>query len=666
MTFILGLLLIAGCGRGPSKLELPSLIGDNMLVQQKTNVAIWGRALKGSTIHIAPSWTNEYIAKAGDDKLWKVMIPSPEAGGPYTLKISASDTTVTINNILSGDVWFCSGQSNMEMPMEGWPPNDTIMFSARTIAEANIPDIRLFIVQRRVSGEPLDNCTGKWMICTPENVKQFSATGFFFGLKLHNELKQPVGLIESSWGGTPSEAWTSAGALEGAGEFVQQMKEIKESAPLISTYQAWLAGHRQQEIKPGDDKYSDLDFNDKMVPAVSFDDSSWPVMNLPELFETAIGDFDGAVWFRKMLEIPASLAGKDLLLSLGPVDDMDRTWFNGEVVGSTMISGAWQVDRNYRIPGKLVTKGTNVISVRVLDTGGGGGIYGKKGSMKLTVAGTKQAVADIEGEWKYQPVAELADGKFYLFDPVKNDYFAQKKPVSIGPGSPASLYNGMVNPVKEYKIKGAIWYQGEANVGRAGQYARIFPLMIRNWRETWNEGEFPFYFVQIAPYIYSGIDSTELAPLREAQTKALELPKTGMVVTLDVATVNNIHPPFKKDVGERLANLALVNDYGKKAAVAGPKLKSLVRDGRIIKVSFENTGSGLKAAKQPLTGFELAGRDKKFGKAHATIVKDQVWVDLPGIKEPCFVRYCWRNGDVATLFGGDGLPAEQFSAGLEK
>ena len=663
LTFLSAFLILSGCGRGPSKLELPSLIGDNMLLQQNAEATIWGRAVKGQTIRIKPSWGNEISTRAGEDNKWKVKIPSPATGGPYTMQIEASDTSIMIQNILCGEVWFCSGQSNMEMPLEGWPPKDTIMYSAETIRTANIPEIRLFNVQKRVSGKPLDVCTGKWEVCSPGSVKQFSATAFFFGRKVHEQLKVPVGLIESAWGGTPSEAWTSSRALIGAGEFVSEINAIKESAPLLASYQTWLQGHKQLPLKPaGDDQWRDLDFGDSAAISSEFDDSSWPVMNLPSLFEKSTGDFDGAVWFRKKIEVPASFKGRDLILSLGPIDDMDCTWFNGELVGSTQTSGQWQNDRNYNVPGKLVKAGSNSIAVRVLDTQGGGGIWGNAGSMKVSLRNNPNEKISIEGEWKYQPVAQLEGNKFYIFDLSKNDFFSNKRPVTVGPNTPSSLFNGMLNPVRNYAIKGAIWYQGEANVGRADQYSKIFPLMIRDWRETWNIGDFSFYFVQIAPYVYSNADSTDLPLLREAQTKVLELPKTGMVVTLDIATVMNIHPPFKKEVGERLACLALSGDYGKQAKCSGPVLRSVVRDGRILKLQFDNTGTGLKAKNNLLSEFEIAGQNMKFVKASAEIRKNEVWVESRLVSEPVTVRYCWRNGAVASLFNSDGLAASQFMA----
>jgi sialate O-acetylesterase len=660
---LLFVLLASACQKGPSGLRLPSILSDNMLLQQKTDAAIWGKANPGQKITITPSWGTEATAKAGKDGKWSVNIPTPEAGGPYTIVISAADSTITIGNILVGEVWVCSGQSNMEMPIQGWPPKDTIMGSAKTIASAILPNIRLFNVTKKTSGEPLDDCTGKWEICNPETVRPFSATGFFFGKKLYEKLNVPVGLIETAWGGTPSESWTSADVLTNAGEFVKDLAAMKESLPLQSQYQKFLDGHKKVEVKPaGDDQWKNLSFGDEAAALSEFNDAEWPAMTLPGQFEKVMGDFDGAVWFRRSINIPETFKGKDLILSLGPIDDMDCTYFNGKAVGSTEVSGLWQVSRNYEIPASLVKAGQNSIAVRVLDTQGGGGIWGQPGSMKVSVKNGKQTPLDISGEWKYQPAAELDGNMFYIFDIAKSEYSGVKKPKALGPSSPAVLFNGMINPIVNYSIKGAIWYQGEANVGRADQYARIFPMMIQNWRDSWKEKDFPFYFVQIAPYVYSGIDSTESVLLRESQAKSLATPNTGMVVTLDIATVMNIHPPYKTEVGNRLAALALNNDYGIKTPCAGPVYKSVVTDGRVIKVNFENTGSGLVSKNDFIPEFEIAGKDGVFVSAVAKIVNNEVWVSSPKVMEPAIVRYCWRNGAVGTLFNSDGLPASEFSA----
>ena len=664
-VLLLFALLVFSCQKGPSGLKLPSVLGDNMLLQQKTDASVWGKANPGQKITVTASWGSEKSIKAGKDGKWLVKLATPAAGGPFSIDVKASDTTITIKNVLTGEVWVCSGQSNMEMPVQGWPPADTIMNSANAIRTADLPEMRLFIVPRKVSGTPLDDCDGKWMVCNPETVRQFSATGFFFGRKLHEALKIPVGLLESTWGGTPSEAWTSGEALSNAGEFVKEMTAIKESLPLVDQYQAFLEKHKKVDVKPaGPDQYKNLGLDDEAAAGQSFDDSSWSIMKLPGLFESVIGDIDGVVWFRKTINIPASMAGKDLMLSLGPIDDMDCTWVNGQQVGATEESGLWKTDRNYTIPAKLVKEGPVVIAVRVLDTGGGGGIWGAPGSMKLSLKNNSKAALDISGDWKCQVSAVLIDGKFYMFDMSKNEYSSVKKPVSIGPSSPASLYNGMISPIINYTIKGAIWYQGEANVGRADQYARIFPLMINNWRDEWQEKNFPFYFVQIAPYVYSGADSTESVLLREAQAKSLSTPATGMVVTLDIATPQNIHPPYKIPVGERLAALALNNDYGIKTPCAGPLFKTMVADGNILKISFDNTGTGLASKEKTITEFEIASKDGRFVRADAKIVNNEVWVSSPAVKAPSKVRYCWRNAANGTLLNSDGLPAAEFSSGL--
>lgn len=654
-------LALAGCQKGKNRFELPSLIGNNMVLQQKSNVNIWGKANPGQKVRISASWNASSTAKAGEDGKWITRIATPEAGGPYTMTITSKDTRHTINNILIGEVWFCSGQSNMEMPLAGWPPKDTIMYSAKTIASASIPEIHLFIIQKKVANEPLEDCTGKWEVCSPESVNQFSATAFFFGKKLNEELRIPVGLIESAWGGTPSEAWTSSGALEGAGEYVQDIKAIKESASIQSDYQKWLDSHRQVNLSAeGDNLFKNLDFGDEEISSAGYDDSSWPAIKLPAQFETVTGDFDGVVWFRKKIDIPAGMKGKDLVLSLGPIDDMDRTYFNGKLVGSTEESNKWQLERNYSIPKDIVKEGSNFIAVRVIDPQGGGGIYGKPELMKLSAkAGGKDQVT-LAGDWRFEPVAEYIGNKFYVFDIKRNEFQNAKRPKPIGPNSPTSLFNGMVYPAVNYQIKGAIWYQGEANVGRADQYSKIFPLMINDWRNSWGIKDFPFYFVQIAPYVYSGVDSTESAYLREAQTRALELPNTGMAVTLDIATVMNIHPPFKKEVGDRLANLALAKDYGKNVRFSGPVYKSMKTEGKIIKISFDNITGNLTARDNKPAEFEIAGKDGKYVKAESKIEGNEVWVSSPKISEPVSVRYCWHNGSVASLFDSDGTAVRQF------
>jgi sialate O-acetylesterase len=660
-TLLLTLILTIVSCQTRSDLKLPSLIGDNMLLQQKTNVKIWGKANPGSKINVSASWNADGQSIAGKDGKWSVALTTPAAGGPFTLAISGSDTTIIVKNVLVGEVWFCSGQSNMEMPLAGWPPSDTIMHSSATIAAASIPEIRLFNVQKKISGEQIDECTGKWEVSTPSTVPPFSATAYFFGKKLHDDLHVPVGLIESAWGGTPSESWTSSESLENVGEFIAEIKAIKTSAPLQVNYQKWLNTLKKVELKPaGIDQWKDLNFNDENLQSEEYNDNKWQLMVLPTYFEKIIGEFDGAVWFRKIVDLPQNMTGKDLILSLGPIDDMDRTYFNGKLIGSTEISGFWKAERNYEIPGSLVKAGANLIAVRIIDNQGNGGIYGTPEKMKLSLKSDPDVFVPLKGDWKYQPVAELIGGKFYIYDISKYDMQAQNRPVNLGPGTPSVLFNGMVSPVLPYQIRGAIWYQGESNVGRATQYSKIFPTMIQNWRTAWGIKDFPFYFVQIAPYVYSGIDSTESAYLREAQESALKLPNTGMVVTLDIATVMNIHPPFKKEVGERLALLALNNDYGMKNQCIGPVYKSMKVEAGTIVIQFDYAEEGLIVKKNKISEFEIAGKDGRYVKADIKISNNKVVVFSHSVKDPVSVRYCWRNGADPSLFNKAGMPAWQF------
>jgi sialate O-acetylesterase len=659
MLFLM-LPLISQAQNAPAKLKLPALIGDNMLLQQKTNAKIWGKAAPGQKIQVTASWKANGEAVTGKDGKWQVELSTPAAGGPYTMTIASNDTMININNVLIGEVWLCSGQSNMEMPLAGWPPNDTIEHSKSAISAAANNHIRLFNVQRALAYEPLDECTGKWEVCNTSTVQSFSATAYFFGRTLYDELKIPIGLIESTWGGTPVEAWTSAPSLETSGEFKKDLSEMRESAPKAKEYMAWIENHKQVEVKnvPDNVKWLNLNFNDEACSKPDFDDSGWHVMNLPGLWENTIGEFDGVVWFRKTVEIMQQMSGQNLLLSLGPIDDMDRVYFNGELVGAGEINGIYQVNRVYEVPAKLVKQGVNTIAVRVVDNQGGGGMWGKKDQMVLS--GKDNVSLNIAGDWKYLPVAEYMDGRFYLYDISKLEFFSKPQFKGLSPYLPVVLFNAMINPLLPYQIKGAIWYQGEANVGRAEQYTKLFPLMIQDWRKAWNIENFPFYYVQIAPYNYSHKDSTESAFLRESQTKAMKVSNTGMVVTLDIGNVNNIHPMNKLDVGKRLANWALAKNYGKNIPYLGPVYKSMKREGNSIKLQFDFTEGGLVAKDGKLKEFEVAGKDGKYVPASAKIVNNEVIVSSPVVSSPESVRYCWRNGAEASLFNGAGLPASVF------
>lgn len=624
-------------------IKLPSIFSDNMVLQQKSNVPVWGWASPGEQIKVTGTWDKEMkTTRAGKDGKWMIRLQTPGAGGPYTITIKGAES-LTLHNVLIGEVWVCSGQSNMEMPVSGWP-GAPILNSKAEINAANYPAIRMFTVSRDVALTPQQDCKGSWASCSPQTVPSFSATAYFFGRELYRKLKVPIGLIHTSWGGTVAEAWTSEGALRKLGDFNGALNKQDSIVPHLQEMKA----QDTRNLKVWEESVAKINTR---YAEESFDDAGWNAMQLPVKWESAgLPDFDGVVWFRKVVEVPASWAGKDLQLDLGPVDDQDITWFNGQKIGAIMEDGYWAKDRSYKVPGPLVKAGRNVIAVRVLDTRGNGGIDGDAKQMGLYPAGMEEEKISLAGNWRYK--AAIQKPQMHLTD---------------NPNMPAVLYNGMIAPLVPYAIRGAIWYQGEANVGRAAQYARLFPAMITDWRARWQQGDFPFYFVQIAPYPYGG-DGRQSAALRDAQRRTLDLAHTGMVVTLDIGDTTNIHPANKEEVGRRLSLWALTAVYGKKNMVfSGPLYKEMQIQGNKAIISFDHAAGGLVAKGGSLDHFQIAGPDGSFVKARATIAGNKVIVEAPGITHPSAVRYAWRDNAVPHLFNKAGLPASVFTtAGLEK
>ncbi len=659
MFLLLASLILAEKGNG---LKMPSIFSDNMVLQQNSKVALWGLSKPGSEITVKASWNEMAISKAGEDGKWIAYIKTPSAGGPFLLKISDGQSEVEFNNVLVGEVWLCSGQSNMEMPLEGWPPSDTVANSKEVIANATNKNIRFFTVTRAISEKPEYDCIGHWEESNPETAAKFSATAYFFGKKLYDELKIPIGLIHSSWGGTPVEAWTGAKYISTVEEYKDIVEKLKDARKEIDHLKTWLSEKPTIDINSikSPTPWKGLDLNDSECSKPEFDDSNWKTMVLPVKWEaTEIGNFDGVVWFRKNVTIKEEWVGKELLLELGPIDDMDVTYVNGVKLGGYEEGGYWQTDRIYKIPAELV-KGKNLaLAVRVIDTQGGGGIWGSSEKMKIRPAGSDESVS-ISGEWKYLPVAEYYGGKLYLFD-VKNAEYNSRPKLSVEYSSytPTLLFNGMIAPLIPYGIKGAIWYQGESNTGNPELYKTLFPLMIKNWREEWGLGDFPFYYVQIAPYNYG--PNVESQKLREAQLITLSVPNTGMAVTLDIGNPNNIHPADKKNVGERLARWALAKNYGKKIDFSGPIYKSMKIDGNKIILSFDYADGGLVVKEiNGENNFLIAGNDKVFKKARVEIQNDKLIVYSESIENPVAVRYCWDNISEGTLFNKAGLPASSF------
>ena len=491
-------LLLVNAGAALADVKLPAVISDNMVLQGNKKVSIWGWAEPGEEVMVGVSWHSmKWAVTADKDGKWKFKMNSPKTGGPYEMTISGKNT-ITVKNIMVGEVWVCSGQSNMQMSVKASANAE------QEISAANYPNIRLFTVTRKVATEPQSDCVGSWTLCGPQTVPGFSAVAYYFGRELHKELNVPIGLIHTSWGGTPVEAWTRREALE---------KEA-DAAPILERYDDAVAKYPQAK----------KEFEQKVI--------EW-----------------------------------------------------------------------------------------------------------------KEAVEKAKAEGEKVP---------------------QRPRAPFGPGhyhSPAGLYNAMIAPLIPYEIGGAIWYQGESNVSRAYQYRKLFPAMIKNWRNDWGQGDFPFLFVQLANFMAIDPEPAESmwAELREAQSMTLALPNTGMAVIIDIGEAKDIHPKNKQDVGKRLALWALARSYGKKLVYSGPIYKSMKIKGNEIILYFDHVGGGLVAASDgPLKGFAIAGADRKFVWADAKINGDNIMVSSGEVSAPVVVRYAWADNPVCNLYNEEGLPASSF------
>jgi sialate O-acetylesterase len=618
-----------------AKVKLPKIFGNGMVLQQNQAIPIWGWADKNEKITV--QFNNQTKTTKADSKgRWKIALQPEKAGGPFQLIVKGKDA-ITISDVLVGEVWICSGQSNME-----WPLREA-KDGKKEIQEANYPSIRHIYIPKAVSSTPEEDLkeNTSWKSATSENVGEFTAVGYFFAKELFKELNVPIGLIHTSWGGTDVETWTSREAFANDDEF----KSMITSVPQIDL-QSLTKKKKEEILSKIKEVQGGLPTKAELASwsTLSFDDSKWSKLKAPGIWEgQSLGDFDGIVWYRKTVNLTAEEAGKPAVLELAKVDDKDETFVNGTLVGSV---NQYSAERVYQVPAGLLKEGKNVIAIRITDTGGGGGIHGDADHLKLTINNNNHSLA---GEWSFA-IESVPDNSS-----------------SIGPNTyPSLLYNAMISPLIPYAVKGAIWYQGENNAGRAYQYRKSFPLMISDWRKQWAQGEFPFYFVQLASFDASKGNSNQgsgWAELREAQTLTLSLPNTGMAVTTDIGESHDIHPRNKTDVGKRLAVIALNKSYGKNIVSSGPVYKSMKTDGNKVSLFFTNTGSGLNTTDKYgyIKGFEVAGEDKKFYYAKAAIEGDRVVVYSENVQTPVAVRYAWADdaGD-ANLYNKEGLPAVPF------
>ncbi|MRX48515.1 sialate O-acetylesterase [Pedobacter puniceum] len=618
--------------------KLPALVSKGMVLQRNKPIHIWGWADAGEQITLTFKGKT-YQTEGQADGKFSLTLPAMEAGGPYQMQLKAKNS-ITIDDILIGDVWVCSGQSNMEFEMF-----KAQKLYAKEIAAANYPQIRQFEVVKKFSfTTALQDVTATegWQVANPQNVLNFTAAGYFFALELHQKYKVPIGLINATWGGTPAEAWLSEDGLQNFPNFTATVNQFK-SAPYL------------QEVKNKDQQaiaqwFKNIKEQDKGHLANGLNWASaqtntqdWPTTKLPafwteEIFKNVNA---GVVWYQKDIEIPAALSGKKALLYLGNIYNQDSTWINGILVGHTEDKHKARV---YQLNDYILKPGINTITVRVLAWASPPGFVKDK-PYKIEIEGE---TIDLTGTWKYQLGIAAQP-----LPPTTNLAY-----------QPAVLYKGMIAPLTPYPIKGVIWYQGEANSARGKEYQQLFPALITDWRKQWNLGDFPFLYVQLPNYlaVKPQPSQSNWAELREAQLFTLSLPKTGMAVTYDIGEWNDIHPQNKKDVGLRLALAAQKIAYQEKVVHSGPIYQKMKKKENKLILYFTSTGSGLISKDgKALKYFAISADAQNFVWANAIIKNNKVEVSHPDIKNPVAVRYAWAdNPEGANLYNKEGLPASPF------
>ena len=640
-SFILLLSLYFSTSTVEAKVKMPSVFTNNMVLQQQSEVPFWGEATPNKKVKITTSWNKKTVETLVDATgKWKTMVSTPAYGGPFSIEISDGQK-LQLENVLIGEVWVCSGQSNMEMPLAGW---GKVMNYEQEIAAANYPNIRLFEAERNTDTKPINNLKavdGGWVSCSPKTVAEFSSVAYFFAKNIFDAKNIPIGLINTSWGGTICEAWTSGATLKTMPDFAAPVLAMEKSAAMgidiKKNYEqemmVWkeLVDKTDRGFRDGKAQWADL----------IVDESGWKPLNIPGYIEAqGLAGFDGVIWLRKTIDIPADWENKVLSLNLGMIDDNDVAYYNGLQIGH---SEGYNVERKYSIPAKLVKAGKAVITVRLFDFGGNGGIYGDAEKINLTA----DKEISLAGSWLYKTGFGMNE--------------ITPAPASWNePNRPTVLFNAMLNPIIPFTIKGAIWYQGEANTSRAYQYRELFPLMIKDWRNQWNIN-FPFYYVQLANFIETGDQASTWAELREAQQQTLHLENTGMAVTIDIGEAGDIHPKNKQEVGRRLALIARANVYNENIPFSGPIFDGYSIEGNSFRIKFKHCNGGLKTKDgEVLKGFEMAGLNHQFYWADAQIVGDEVVVSCKNIENPIAVRYAWADNPICNLYNGANLPASPF------
>jgi len=617
-----------------AEVKLPKLVSDGMVLQRDANTRVWGWAANGEKITIR-FMDATYTATANNKGDWEVKLPKMKAGGPYKMEIAASNS-ITINDILIGDVWVCSGQSNMQASLRG------STYYKDEIAQSENTNIRHFMVGSgfKLGSRETDHRSGKWVSANPNTVVSFTAVGYFFAKKLYEIYKVPIGLINASVGGSSAEAWISE---DGIKEFPRYYEDAQKFQ--IPGYMDKINKQDNERVKAWNLQLKQNDEGHKgplkwYNPA--FNASDWETMQVPGYWiNTKTGNVNGCVWFRKEVNVPAKMAGKPATLKVGRIADADSVFINGKFVGS--VNSLYSL-RSYKVPENLLKEGSNTIVVKITSLIHHGGFVPGRPYQLINDSDT----IHLEGDWKYKVGA--------IAEPLDDKLFTGK--------IPTGLFNGMLAPVTNYTIKGAVWYQGESNTIRAYEHFEIFKGLIKDWRTNWRQGDFPFLYVQLPNFTEENFETTKYdwAVFRETQLKALNIPNTGMAVTVDVGEFNDIHPVKKKPVGDRLAFAAQKVAYGDNRVVySGPIYKSIEFKGNQASLSFASVGSGLVAQGGDLKYFEICGIDNKFVPAKAKIAGDKIVVSSDLVSKPVAVRYAWANNpEGANLYNKEGLPASPF------
>lgn len=618
-------------------LRLPAVFTDNMVIQQNKSNPVWGWANPGEKITVKFN-NNKYTTVASAAGEWKINLSPLKANSSGDIIVQSENETKQIKNVITGEVWLCSGQSNMEFTMSSFTS-----FYKDEIQQCKDEHIRFVVIQSNFNNKEKSDAALRmaWTTVNPETIGGCSAVAYFFAKALRKKLGVPVGLVISSWGGTPAQSWVDENTIRNFPAYADRyenavkkinfdkIEEAKES--FAATYNTAKAN-----ISAGFNKYTSADFND----------SGWEKVNLPGFWEDAgHPDMDGIGVYRLSFTVNNNDAGKQAMLYLPAIDDADSTYINGTLVGTLKI---WNEPRKYNIPGGLLKSGKNIMTIWVEDTGGAGGLINERDKFYIEIEGKKTMLA---GPATFNPLLALqtiSDGVNY--NSLQNE--------------PGVLFNAMIAPLLNEQFAGVIWYQGESNTGNYKEYRTLFPSLINCWRNRFQQKDLPFLFVQLSSFNPSGVEPriSDWAGLREAQTYALKLPKTGMAVTTDVGDEKDIHPKRKKEVGERLAAQAFNKIYGfTREICSGPEFSLYKTEGNTISIQFTNTGKGLMHTGDTLMGFMIAGKDKQFVPATAKIINDQVQVSGEGITSPVYVRYAWANSPLAAnLYNGEGFPAVPF------